>query len=210
MPQPGCHRARVHQASAHAAVGPLSPPGRVAAGRRRGSCGGDFVRLLAPLTATAGGDAYLTRFKGSSREHTESDLRCSLTWCADHDLDPLAVQRFHLELYIPRAALKGAVTSASPASPWARSNTAEPPTSVAFSAGTECHPDRHPALLEQVVAETRAFDSIAASTGHGPFVVAIDLPTGSTANGKPVMAQSDLGDQRAPDLAVLRAAALAG
>jgi hypothetical protein len=107
MPQPGCHRARVHQASAHAAVGPLSPPGRVAAGRRRGSCGGDFVRLLAPLTATAGGDAYLTRFKGSSREHTESDLRCSLTWCADHGLDPLAVQRFHLELYIPRAALKG-------------------------------------------------------------------------------------------------------
>jgi len=24
--------------------------------------------------------AYLTRFKGSSREHTESDLRCYLTW----------------------------------------------------------------------------------------------------------------------------------
>ena len=44
--------------------------------------------------------AYLTRFKGSSREHTESDLRCYLTWCADHGLDPLAVQRFHLELYV--------------------------------------------------------------------------------------------------------------
>jgi len=25
--------------------------------------------------------AYLARFKGSSREHTESDLRCFLTWC---------------------------------------------------------------------------------------------------------------------------------
>ncbi len=26
--------------------------------------------------------AYLARFKGSSREHTESDLRCYLAWCA--------------------------------------------------------------------------------------------------------------------------------
>jgi integrase/recombinase XerD len=44
--------------------------------------------------------AYLARFKGSSREHTESDLRCYLTWCAGHALDPLAAQRPHLELYI--------------------------------------------------------------------------------------------------------------
>jgi site-specific recombinase XerD len=44
--------------------------------------------------------AYLARFKGSSREHTESDLRCYLTWCAEHSLDPLAAQRPHLELYI--------------------------------------------------------------------------------------------------------------
>ena len=44
--------------------------------------------------------AYLARFKGSSREHTESDLRCYLAWCAGHALDPLAAQRPHLELYI--------------------------------------------------------------------------------------------------------------
>jgi len=44
--------------------------------------------------------AYLARFKGSSREHTESDLRCYLTWCAERGLDPLAAQRPHLELYI--------------------------------------------------------------------------------------------------------------
>ena len=44
--------------------------------------------------------AYLARFKGSSREHTESDLRCYLSWCTEHGLDPLAVQRHHLELYI--------------------------------------------------------------------------------------------------------------
>ena len=49
-----------------------------------------------PLAAAA----YLARFKGSSREHTESDLRCYLTWCAEQGLDPLAARRPHLELYI--------------------------------------------------------------------------------------------------------------
>jgi hypothetical protein len=44
--------------------------------------------------------AYLTRFKGSSREHTESDLRCYLAWCTERGLDPLAARGPHLELYI--------------------------------------------------------------------------------------------------------------
>ena len=44
--------------------------------------------------------AYLARFKGSSRERSESDLRCHLAWCAGQGLDPLAAQRPHLELYI--------------------------------------------------------------------------------------------------------------
>ena len=44
--------------------------------------------------------AYLAGFKGSSREHTESDLRCYLTWCTERSLDPLAAQRPHLELYV--------------------------------------------------------------------------------------------------------------
>jgi hypothetical protein len=44
--------------------------------------------------------AYLARFKGSSREHTESDLRCYLAWCAERGLDPPAARRPHLELYI--------------------------------------------------------------------------------------------------------------
>jgi len=57
---------------------------------------------VAPFTdqlrlAVAG---YLARFKGSSREHTESDLRCYLAWCAERGLDPLAARRPHLELYI--------------------------------------------------------------------------------------------------------------
>jgi integrase/recombinase XerD len=44
--------------------------------------------------------AYLARLKGSSRNRTESDLRCYLTWCAERRLDPQAAQRPHLELYI--------------------------------------------------------------------------------------------------------------
>src|SRR5207244_10909719 len=44
--------------------------------------------------------AYLARFKGSSREHIESDLRCFLSWCAEHGPSPLAARRPHLELYI--------------------------------------------------------------------------------------------------------------
>jgi hypothetical protein len=44
--------------------------------------------------------ACLARFKGSSREHTGSDLRCCLSWCAERGPDPLAAQRPHGELYI--------------------------------------------------------------------------------------------------------------
>jgi|SRR5580704_10070946 hypothetical protein len=44
--------------------------------------------------------AYRARFKGSSREHTQSDLRSFLTWCAEHGLDPLAARLPHLELCI--------------------------------------------------------------------------------------------------------------
>jgi integrase/recombinase XerD len=44
--------------------------------------------------------AYLARFQGSSRDHTESDLRCFLSWCAARGLDPLTARRPHLELYL--------------------------------------------------------------------------------------------------------------
>src|SRR3954451_21520037 len=44
--------------------------------------------------------AYLARFKGQSRVHTESDLRGYLTWCDCRALDPLAATRPHIELYV--------------------------------------------------------------------------------------------------------------
>jgi integrase/recombinase XerD len=36
--------------------------------------------------------AYLARFKGSSRDRTESDLCCFLAWCAERGLDPLTAR----------------------------------------------------------------------------------------------------------------------
>ena len=44
--------------------------------------------------------AYLARFKGESRIHTESDLRGYLVWCERRGLDPLAAGRPHVELYV--------------------------------------------------------------------------------------------------------------
>jgi integrase/recombinase XerD len=44
--------------------------------------------------------AYLARFKGQSRIHTESDLRAYLCWCREHDLNPLLARRAHVELYL--------------------------------------------------------------------------------------------------------------
>jgi hypothetical protein len=60
-----------------------------------------------PAAGTAGRDvlrlatlAYLARYKGDSRMHTESDLRIYLTWCAERHLEPLAVRRAHVETQV--------------------------------------------------------------------------------------------------------------
>src|SRR2546430_11869899 len=44
--------------------------------------------------------AYLGRYRGETRLHTESDLRVFLRWCTDQDLDPLAVVRVDIERYV--------------------------------------------------------------------------------------------------------------
>jgi integrase/recombinase XerD len=44
--------------------------------------------------------AHLSRYRGTSREHTESDLRIFFTWCQDRQLAPLTAQRHDLELYL--------------------------------------------------------------------------------------------------------------
>jgi hypothetical protein len=48
--------------------------------------------------------AYLARFKSSSRAHTESDLRCYLSWCAERGLDlPAAESRALLRRILIRS-----------------------------------------------------------------------------------------------------------
>jgi integrase/recombinase XerD len=44
--------------------------------------------------------AYLARYKGLTRTHTESDLRIFIGWCAERHLDLLGVRRAHVELYV--------------------------------------------------------------------------------------------------------------
>src|ERR1051326_6817264 len=44
--------------------------------------------------------AYLGRFTGTSRMHTESDRRLFFAWCADQHLAPLAAQRARIECYV--------------------------------------------------------------------------------------------------------------
>ena len=44
--------------------------------------------------------AYLGRYTGTSRIHTESDLRLFFTWCTDQHLAPLAVRRVEIERYV--------------------------------------------------------------------------------------------------------------
>ncbi len=44
--------------------------------------------------------AHLSRYRGTSREHTESDLRIFITWRQERQLAPLDAQRNDLELYL--------------------------------------------------------------------------------------------------------------
>jgi hypothetical protein len=52
---------------------------------------------LDPLRLAAA--AYLARYKGQSRIHTECDLRAYLRWCTDRSVDPLKTSRPQLEHY---------------------------------------------------------------------------------------------------------------
>jgi hypothetical protein len=44
--------------------------------------------------------AYLARYKGLSRAHTDSDLQVFLRWCGERVLDPLAARRVDVELFV--------------------------------------------------------------------------------------------------------------
>jgi len=48
----------------------------------------------------AAASAYLGRYRGATRLHTESDLRIFLCWCVGQDLDPLVAVRADIERYV--------------------------------------------------------------------------------------------------------------
>jgi integrase/recombinase XerD len=52
------------------------------------------------LVLRAAVSAFLGRYRGQTRVHTESDLRVFLRWCTDQDLDPLAAARVDIERYV--------------------------------------------------------------------------------------------------------------
>lgn len=58
------------------------------------------VVLTDQLVVRAAVSAFLGRYRGQTRVHTDSDLRVFLRWCADHDLDPLAAARVDIERYV--------------------------------------------------------------------------------------------------------------
>src|SRR6266498_2928918 len=61
---------------------------------------GSGVASPGHLVLRAAVSAYLGRYRGETRLHTESDLRVFLRWCTDQDLDPLAAVRADIERYV--------------------------------------------------------------------------------------------------------------
>jgi integrase/recombinase XerD len=64
------------------------------------SAPGPGVAPADQLVLRAAVSAYLGRYRGQTRLHTESDLRVFLRWCTDQDLDALAAVRADIERYL--------------------------------------------------------------------------------------------------------------
>jgi integrase/recombinase XerD len=67
------------------------------------------------LVLRAAVSAYLGRYRGQTRLHTESDLYVFLRWCTDQDLDPLTIVRADVERYL--GWLQGCAATSRPQSP---------------------------------------------------------------------------------------------
>jgi len=61
---------------------------------------GTAVARADQLVLRAAVSAYLGRYRGETRVHTESDLRIFLRWCTDQGLDPLAAVRVDIQRYV--------------------------------------------------------------------------------------------------------------
>ena len=61
------------------------------------SSGTELAPLSPPVSTLAAG--FLMGYQGSTRAAYGHDLGAWFTWCADHDVDPLAAQRAHVDAY---------------------------------------------------------------------------------------------------------------
>jgi integrase/recombinase XerD len=61
---------------------------------------GTGVEPTYQLVLRAAVSAYLGRYRGETRLHTESDLQVFLHWCTDQGLGPLAAVRVDIERYV--------------------------------------------------------------------------------------------------------------
>jgi site-specific recombinase XerD len=64
-----------------------------------GRCSPPDADADVPQEARVAVVAHLSRYRGASREHTESDLRLFFDWCRERSLAPLDARRNDLELY---------------------------------------------------------------------------------------------------------------
>ncbi|GAA2389078.1 hypothetical protein GCM10010170_100520 [Dactylosporangium salmoneum] len=64
------------------------------------SVAGADVTPVREFVLRAAVSAYLGRYRGQTRLHSESELRVLLRWCADQDLDPLIAVRIDIERYV--------------------------------------------------------------------------------------------------------------
>ncbi len=60
----------------------------------------DLYAVVAGRRAVGAYRSVAARFTGLSRTHAESDPRVYLSWCAERGVDPLAVGRAQVELYV--------------------------------------------------------------------------------------------------------------
>jgi integrase/recombinase XerD len=71
-----------------------------------------FDLAAVPPSARTLASAFLLAYEESTRTAYSADLRAWFSWCGDHDLDPLSVQRAHVDAY---ARTLGEVENRSPA-----------------------------------------------------------------------------------------------
>lgn len=96
------HGERVDKAPGSAARSALAPTVTGDAPRDMTTSPASSAGVVSPehVVLRAAVAAYLGRYRGASRLHTESDLRIFLTWCVGQDLSPLSAARGDIERYV--------------------------------------------------------------------------------------------------------------